>query len=66
MWRLCDLHNHTTPNERYENEPLDAHAFVASCVSAGLDVVAITDHDHIDHIDAISEAASGQLSLIHI
>ena len=56
MWRLCDLHYHTTPNEQCEDE-FSASAFVQSCLDADLHVVAVTDHDHADHLDAIHEAA---------
>lgn len=57
MWRRCDLHNHTVPNEQCTAE-WDAHRFVESCLHAGLDVVAVTDHDHIDHVSAALEAAT--------
>lgn len=56
MWRLCDLHNHTTPNEQC-GEVWDAEQFVRSCVDAGLDVVAVTDHDHCDHVAEAVQAA---------
>ncbi len=64
MWRLCDLHNHTTPNEKCDSA-WDPEAFVRSCVEAGLDVVAVTDHDHCDHVeDALAAAATTSLTVI--
>lgn len=56
MWRKCDLHRHTIPDElgNFEFKPRD---FLKSCVQDGLDVVAVTDHDQTDHIEAVSEEA---------
>ncbi len=56
MWRKCDLHRHTIPDAQgpFEFDPKD---FLRECVSDGLDVVAVTDHDRIDHIDPVMEEA---------
>lgn len=59
MWRRCDLHNHTPPNEQLPNATWNPDSYVAACVAAGLDVVAITDHNHINHIDDLIVAADG-------
>ena len=59
MWRRCDLHNHTPPNEQFPAAKWDAGSYVAACVVAGLDVVAITDHNCINRADAVCEAADG-------
>lgn len=56
MWRRCDLHNHTTPNEQDESE-LDAAQFVEEALDRGLDVVAVTDHDHVDRVSIVVAAA---------
>lgn len=56
MWRHCDLHIHTTPNEQYSND-LDAGQLVRGCIEAGLDVIAIADHDHVDAVEAVIGAA---------
>ncbi|MGH8909062.1 MAG: PHP domain-containing protein [Egibacteraceae bacterium] len=56
MWRVCDLHNHTQPNER-DSSAFDAQQFVTHCLNAGLDVVAVTDHDDADQVAAVIEAA---------
>lgn len=64
MWRHCDLHNHTTPNEQCSDD-WDPDRFVSSCVETGLDVVAITDHDHCNHIlDAVAAAQGTELTVI--
>lgn len=64
MWRLCDFHNHTTPNEQCDAE-WDAERFVHSCLDAGLDVVAVTDHDHCDHLaDAVRAAEATPLVVV--
>ena len=57
MWRKCDLHRHTTPDAPCNSE-FDPKAFLEECVSDGLDVVAVTDHDRTDHIDAVLEEAT--------
>ena len=56
MWRKCDLHRHTTPDAPGEFE-FDPQNFLLECVGDGLDVVAVTDHDRTDHIDALMEEA---------
>ena len=56
MWRKCDLHRHTTPDSPGAFE-FDPQNFLLECVDDGLDVVAVTDHDRTDHIDALMEEA---------
>ena len=56
MWRKCDLHRHTTPDAPGEFE-FDPQNFLLECIRDGLDVVAVTDHDRTDHIDAVMEEA---------
>src|SRR2546428_4222766 len=64
MWRKCDLHIHTTPNEQTAGQPLDAAALVHGCLSRGLSVIAITDHDHANNVEAVSSAAGSDLTVI--
>ena len=59
MWRKCDLHRHTTPDGQGEFQ-FDPEDFLLACVNDGLDVVAVTDHDSTDHIDAVMEAAKNR------
>ena len=56
MWRKCDFHRHTTPDDPGEFA-FDPRDFLVECVNDGLDVVAVTDHDRTDHIDAVVEEA---------
>jgi len=56
MWRRCDLHRHTTPDAGAHT--FDAGAFLQECVEDGLDVVAVTDHDRLDHVHAVIEQAA--------
>ena len=57
MWRKCDLHRHTTPDNSGEFE-FDPRTFVQGCVRDGLDVVGVTDHNRTDNIDAVIEEAT--------
>lgn len=63
MWRSCDLHVHTTPNER-DPSPFEAEGFVAACLSAGLEVVAVTDHDHLDRLSEVIDAAAASALIV--
>ena len=56
MWRKCDLHRHTTPDAQGEFD-FNPKEFLLECVRDGLDVVAVTDHNRTDHIDAVIEEA---------
>ena len=64
MWRKCDFHRHTTPDASGEFN-FDARDFLFECVRDGLDVVAVTDHDQTDHIDAVvAEAANHDITVV--
>jgi hypothetical protein len=58
----ADLHLHTTASDGR----LDPGQIVSLAISIGLDVIAITDHDTIDGVEAALEAAaaSGSLKVI--
>ena len=56
MWRKCDLHRHTTPDAQGAFN-FDAKDFLLECVKEDLHVVAVTDHDRTDHIDAVMQEA---------
>jgi histidinol phosphatase-like PHP family hydrolase len=64
MWRKCDLHIHTTPNEQAPEQPLDAVDLVRRCLDRGLSVVAITDHDHARNVEAVVAAAGDELLVV--
>ena len=57
MWQKCDFHRHTIPDDGSVGFTFDPVVFLRDCVSDGLDVVAVTDHDRTDHIDAVVEEA---------
>ena len=56
MWRKCDLHRHAIPDGGVDFAFSPA-GFLRECVSEGLEVVAVTDHDRTDHIDAVVQEA---------
>jgi hypothetical protein len=56
VWRKTVLHFHTTPNER-STDPFVAEEVVARAVNEGIDVLAITDHDAIERISDVVDAA---------
>ncbi len=57
MWRKCDLHRHTVPDAEGDFD-FDPQDFLQECVSDGLEVVAVTDHDRTDHIEAVVREAA--------
>lgn len=62
-WFRCDLHIHTPASEDVGERTLGALASPADVVSraieAGLDVIAVTDHDSGEWIDRIKASAAG-------
>jgi hypothetical protein len=58
MWRLCDLHVHTTPNEQ-DSDPLDAPRLVSESLDHGIHVIAVANHDHLRGIQEVMDAADG-------
>lgn len=59
MWRLCDLHVHTCPNEQ-DDSPWDPDEFLRACQTAGLGVVAITDHNSCSPAIEFATSASSE------
>lgn len=55
MWRRCDLHRHSEPDELGSFE-LDPSGWVQQCLDENLDLVAITDHDNIRNVQLVVEA----------
>ena len=58
-WWRCDLHLHTPASEDYKDSSVTADAIAQRAVDAGLDVIAITDHDSGSNVDAVAAAAVG-------
>jgi predicted metal-dependent phosphoesterase TrpH len=56
MWRLSDLHVHTPPNEQ-NADPIDAPRLVAESLAQGVQVIAVTNHDHLGALDDVIQAA---------
>jgi hypothetical protein len=56
MWRKTVLHFHASPNERSADE-ITPEELVASVLTEGVDVLAITDHNSIERCEAVSVAA---------
>ncbi len=57
MWRQCDLHTHTTPDDtRPASSPED---LVRGAIESGVDVMAVTDHDSLANVPIVVEAARG-------
>ncbi len=48
IWRKWDLHFHTQSSFDYENSSITDQQIIDSLISAGIEVVAITDHHRID------------------
>ena len=60
-WWRCDLHLHTPASEDYKESSVTADAIAQRAVDAGLDVIAVTDHDSGAWVDQVAAAAGGQL-----
>jgi PHP family Zn ribbon phosphoesterase len=56
-FRKVDLHCHTPASKCFLNKEVSAADIVQAALNAGLDAIAITDHNTADWIDRIKEAA---------
>lgn len=57
-WFKCDFHLHTTASECFVDKSVTPEQFIQSVVAAGLDCIAITDHNTNAGIDQIKEVAT--------
>ena len=57
-WFKCDFHLHTTASECFADKSVTPDQFIQSVVAAGLDCIAITDHNTNAGIDQIKEVAT--------
>jgi ABC-type lipoprotein export system ATPase subunit len=66
QWTKWDLHFHTPASYDYENKSLTNQEIVSSLVSAGIRVVAITDHHFIDipRIKELQTLGAGKLTVL--
>ncbi len=58
-YRKIDLHIHTPQSKDYRVEGVSARDIVDAAISAGLDAIAVTDHNDYRYIDLVQEAAVG-------
>jgi len=58
-FRKIDLHTHTPASRCFLDKSITPEQFVKAAIIAGLDGIAITDHNSGENIDKIKEAASG-------
>lgn len=59
MWHKADLHIHAHPSDRGLPD-LDPEALATAAQDQGLTLVAVTDHDTVDYIDAVSAACEAR------
>ena len=58
-WFKCDLHLHTPASRCFLDQNVTPDEWVKACLSAGLQCVAVTDHNTGAWIDNIKDAAQG-------
>lgn len=58
-WFKSDLHLHTPASQCFIDKSVTPEQWVSACVEAGLDCVAVTDHNTGAWIDCIKAAADG-------
>ena len=58
-WFKCDLHLHTPASKCFLDKEVTASQWVNECLLAGLNCVAVTDHNTGAWIDCVKEAAAG-------
>jgi hypothetical protein len=65
-WWRCDLHLHTPASHDFRDPDATAGDWVGAAINAGLDVVAVTDHDcaaFINEVQGDPRVISGELSV---
>jgi len=55
----ADLHIHTPASSNYNDKDIAPVDIVNRCLTEGLDIIAITDHNEIQWIDMVKKAAEG-------
>jgi predicted metal-dependent phosphoesterase TrpH len=55
----CDLHIHTPSSNCYKDKSVTPDQIVQAALNKGLSLVAITDHNTVDGIQGVIEAAKG-------
>lgn len=59
QYKRMDLHVHTTGSEDFQDRGVTADQIVRAAIDAGLDAIAVTDHNNGAMIDAVKAAAEG-------
>lgn len=62
-WRKLDLHVHTPASADFDRRDLTPDELITAAVDAGLDGIAITDHNTAEWIDRVSAAAEGRIAV---
>lgn len=60
LWYKCDFHVHTTQSSCFANRKITAAQWIQAALDAGLQCIAVTDHNDYREIDEIKTAASGK------
>lgn len=58
-WYKCDLHLHTPASKCFEDKTVTPEQWVHACLNAGLQCVAVTDHNTGEWVDGVKQAAEG-------
>ncbi len=59
QFRFIDFHIHTPASEDYKDKQATAVDIVSAAIQAGLDAIAITDHNTPKGVDSVRQAAAG-------
>ena len=63
-WYKCDFHLHTPASECFEDKSITPEQWVQACCGAGLQCVAVTDHNTGAWVDCIKQAAEGKALIV--
>ncbi len=63
-WWRCDLHLHTPASHDFQDQDATAGEWIERAVGAGLDVVAVTDHDQAGFVSEARAAAGDRLTVL--
>ena len=55
----ADLHIHTPASKDFEDKGATAESLVQTALSKGLEIIAVTDHNTVEWVDAVCDAAKG-------
>ncbi len=64
LYRKVDLHVHTPRSTCYSEKGVTPQQIVERAIEAGLDVIAVTDHNTVASIDEVRSAAEGKALVV--